>query len=71
MPERRIPMVQRSAETAEAAVRDELIKTIKEFVDEVQELADYTVRTSEESPERDYMEYLRKTKVGKSRNRRK
>lgn len=61
-------MVQRSAETA---VRDELIKTIKEFVDEVQELADYTVRTSEESPERDYMEYLRKTKVGKSRNRRK
>lgn len=64
-------MVQRSAETAEAAVRDELIKTIKEFVDEVRALADYTVRTSEEKPECDYMLYLRKTKVGKSRNRRK
>lgn len=64
-------MVQRSAETAEAAVRDELIKTIKEFVDEVRALADYTVRTSEEKPECDYMLYLRKTKAGKSGNRRK
>ena len=64
-------MVQRNSETAEAVVSDELIKAFAEFDDEVRALADYTVRTSEESPERDYMEYLRKTKVGKSRNRRK
>ena len=64
-------MVQRNSETAEAVVSDELIKAFAEFADEVRALADYTVRTSEEKPECDYMLYLRKTKVGKSRNRRK
>ena len=59
-------MVQRSAGISEAAI-EELSKAIKEFAKEVQHL----VRTIEDKPECDYMQYLRKTKVGQVRSRRK
>ncbi len=66
-------MVQRNAGISEAAT-EELIKAIDEFSRVVNDYAGEVqrqFRTIEEKPECDYMQYLRKTKVGKVRSRRK
>ncbi len=69
-------MVQQSAGISEAAIK-KLSKAIDEFSRVVNDYAGYAgeaqrqFRTIEEKPECDYMQYLRKTKVGKVRSRRK
>lgn len=56
---------------AEQPVSDELIYALAKFANAVQELADYAAETKAENPKCDYIQYLRRTKVGKSRCRRK
>ena len=65
-------MVQRSAGISEAAIK-ELSKAINEFSRAIHEFAkevQHQLRTIEEKPQCNYMQYLRKTKVGKVRSRR-